>query len=126
MNIKFTNGTNFEYGNAFALENDYHKNIKRPSLEIHFPIEVITYEELKEIISNPVNLEEIVLTGDSVILENNEVYTPQNIYYDYNIKGKITVDDEEITVKLYKKSDLELENEEAMAIIDELLIVMEV
>ena len=126
MNIKFANGTSFEYINAFALENDYCKGIRRPSLEIHFPVKTITYTELEEIFADTVNLKEIVLTGDTVILENGEEYTPQNTYRGYDIKGKVTIDDEEITVKLYKKSDLELENEEAMSIIDELLIAMEV
>ena len=133
MNIRFSNGRNFEYGNAFALENDYHKNIKRPSLEIHFPIEVITYAELEEILSNVANLKEIVLTGESQPIYNIETgeikgysEAPVNTYCDYDIKGKITIDDEIIAIKLFRKSDLELENEEAMATIDELLIAMEV
>lgn len=142
MNIKFANEAIFEYSNAFALENDYHKGIKRPSLDIHFPVEAITYNELKEILSDVTNLKEIVLTGDEQLVpvyaeeldeEGNMVIdyyetlsAPQNTYRDYDIKGKITIDDETITVKLYKKSSLEIENEEAMATIDELLIAMEV
>lgn len=145
MNIKFVNGANFEYVNAFALENDYHKGIKRPSLDIHFPVETVTYTELEEILSDVTNLKEIVLTGDeqtypvyaneldengnviSTVIDHYEtVPAPQNTYVGYDIQGKITIDDETITVKLFKKSDLELENEEAMATIDELLIAMEV
>lgn len=130
MNIKFSNGESYEYINAFALENDYHKGIKRPSLTIHFPVAVITYNELEKILNDVSNLKEIVLTGDPVAQydENGEItgyVTPQNTYCDYDIKGKITVDDEEITVKLYKKSDLEIENEEAIRTIDELLIALE-
>lgn len=142
MNIKFVNGVNFEYTDAYALENDYHKGIKRPSLDIHFSTEAITYNELKEILSDVTNLKEIVLTGDeqtypvyakeldengNVVIDHYETTpAPQNTYVGYDIQGKITIDDETITVKLFKKSDLELENEEAMATIDELLIAMEV
>lgn len=130
MNIKFANGKEFEYLNAFGLENDYHKGIKRPSLEIHLPVNVISYNQLEEILNDVSNLKEIVLTGDIVAQydKNGEItgyVTPQNIYCDYDIKGKITIDDEEITFKLYKKSDLEIENEEAIATIDELLLAME-
>lgn len=142
MNIKFVNGANFEYVNAFALENDYCKGIKRPSLDIHFSKEVITYNELEEILSDVANLKEIVLTGNEQIYpvyaeeldENGEaiidhyevIPAPQNTYVGYDIQGKITIDDEIMTVKLFKKSDVEIENEEAMATIDELLIAMEV
>ena len=133
MNIKFTNGVNFEYTSTYALENDYHKGTKRPSLEIHLPVNVITYNELEEILNEVSNLKEIVLTGDPQPLYDAKTgefigygEPPVNIYCDYDIKGKITVDDEEITFKLFKKSALEIENEEAMATIDELLIAMEV
>lgn len=126
MNIEFANGKNYTYLNAYALENDYCKGVKRPSLEIHFPVAEITYAELEEILNDVSNIKEIVLIGDTVLLETGELYTPQNVYSDYDIKGKITIDDEKITVKLFKKSDLEIENEEALATIDELLIAMEV
>ncbi len=141
MNIKFLNGKNYEYLEAFALENDYCKGIKRPSLTIHFPVAVITYNELEEILDDVSNLKEIVLTGDEQVIPvySDEVdeagnpvidhyetlEAPVNTYCDYDIKGKITVDDEEITFKVYKKSDLELENEEAVRIIDELLVALE-
>ena len=126
MNIKFNNGISFEYINAYSVEYDYHKGKTRPSLEIHFPVSVISYNELEEIVSDASNLKEIVLTGNTELLETGESYTPQNTYNSYNIKGKITVDDERITVKLYKKSDLELENEALINVVDELLIAMEV
>ena len=142
MIITFSNGTSFEYINAFGLENDYHKGIKRPSLEIHMPANVISYNQLETILKDASNLKEIVLTGDETvvpvysqekdefgnqIIDHYETVTPPvNTYCDYDIKGKITVDDEEITIKLFKKSDLEIENEKALAIIDQLLIAMEV
>lgn len=132
MIIKFANGTNFEYLTAFGLETDYHKGIRRPSLEVYLPVDVITYNELEEILNDVSNLKEIVLTGNPQPLYDTKTgeFTgygepPVNTYYDYNIKGKITVDDEEITFKLYKKSDLEIENEEAIRIIDELLVALE-
>lgn len=133
MNIKFANGKNYTYLNAFGLENDYHKGINRPSLEVHLPVNVISYNELEVILSDVNNLKEIVLTGDPQPIYNHETNkvdfydeAPQNAYYDYDIKGKITIDDEEIVFKLYKKSALEIENEEALRTIDELLIAMEV
>jgi hypothetical protein len=131
MFIKFSNGKSYEYLNAYALENDYCKGIKRPSLEIHMPVNVISYNQLEKILNDASNLKEIVLTGDKppIYNETGEVIgygeAPQNTYCDYDIKGKITIDDEEITFKLYKKSDLEIENEEAIATIDELLIALE-
>jgi len=63
----------------------------------------------------------------NVVIDHYEIIpAQQKTYVGYDIKGKITIDDETITVKLYKKSDLEIENEEAIATIDELLMAMEV
>lgn len=135
MNIQFANGKIFNYTQAFGLENDYHKGIKRPSLEIHMSPDVITYAELDEILSDAANLSTIILTGDVPVDMYGNIFgeVPQNVYEGFDIKGKVTIDDEEITFKLFSKSNEEMENEmlrvenaEAVALIDELLIALEV
>lgn len=49
-----------------------------------------------------------------------------NTYEDYTIKGKISVDDGNITFKVYRPSDTEIERNEAVQAVDELLLAMEV
>lgn len=58
--------------------------------------------------------------------ETKEFEAPTNIYTDYTIAGKITVEDGIISFKLYKMSDTEIENEELTNAVDKLLIAMEV
>ena len=134
MNIKFANNKNYEYISAYGLENDYYKNIKRQSLEVHMSTSVISYAELDEILNDKSNLSSILLTGNvPVDMDGNVIgEAPQNTYIGFNIKGKVTIDDEEIAFKLFSKSIEELENEqlkaenaEAIALIDQLLIAME-
>lgn len=48
-----------------------------------------------------------------------------NTYEDYTIKGKITVEDGNITFKVYRLSDTEIERNEAVQAVDELLLAME-
>lgn len=48
-----------------------------------------------------------------------------NTYEDYTIKGKISVEDGNITFKMYKLSDTEIERNEAVQAVDELLLAME-
>ncbi len=48
-----------------------------------------------------------------------------NTYEDYTIKGKISVEDGNITFKVYKLSDTEIERNEAVQAVDELLLAME-
>lgn len=135
MHITFANGKFYTYTKSLAIENDYFKGIKRKSIEIHMPINVISYIELDEILSDTSNLSSFLLTGNSPVdMDGNIVGdAPQNLYEGYDIRGKVVVDDEEISVKLFKKSDEEIENEilkaenaQAVALIDELLIALEV
>lgn len=49
-----------------------------------------------------------------------------NTYEDYTIKGKISVEDGNITFKVYRLSDAEIERNEAIQAVDELLLAMEV
>ena len=48
-----------------------------------------------------------------------------NTYEDYTIKGKISVEDGNITFKVYRLSDTEIERNEAVRAVDELLLAME-
>lgn len=48
-----------------------------------------------------------------------------NTYEDYTIKGKISVEDGNITFKVYRLSDTEIERNEAIQAVDELLLAME-
>lgn len=48
-----------------------------------------------------------------------------NTYEDYTIKGKISVEDGNITFKIYRLSDTEIERNEAIQAVDELLLTME-
>ena len=48
-----------------------------------------------------------------------------NTYEDYTIKGKISVEDGNITFKVYRLSDMEIERNEAVQAVDELLLAME-
>lgn len=48
-----------------------------------------------------------------------------NTYEDYTIKGKINVEDGNITFKVYRLSDTEIERNEAVQAVDELLLAME-
>lgn len=48
-----------------------------------------------------------------------------NTYEDYTIKGKISVEDGNITFKVYRLSDTEIERNEAVQAVDELLLAME-
>ena len=48
-----------------------------------------------------------------------------NTYEDYTIKGKISVEDGNITFKVYRLSDTEIERNEAIQAVDELLLTME-
>lgn len=47
-----------------------------------------------------------------------------NTYEDYTIKGKINVEDGNITFKMYKLSDTEIEKNSAVRAVDELLLSM--
>lgn len=65
--------------------------------------------------------------NDNPIIDHYEYTDPVvNTYEDYTIKGKISVEDGNITFKVYKLSDTEIERNEAVQAVDELLLDMEV
>lgn len=128
MKIIFSNNREFEYTQAFGLERDFKDGYTRPSMEIHMPIAQTSYEEINSIISDAELIKSFTLVGDVPVDENDFVIgeAPTNTYNDYTIKGKVSIEDEILTFKLYKLSDVEIENEQAKQAIDELLIAMEV
>lgn len=128
MKIIFSNNKEFEYTQAFCLERDFKNGVTRPSIEIHMPIAQTSYEEINSIISDAELIKSFTLVGNVPVDENDFVIgeAPTNTYNDYTIKGKVSIEDEILTFKLYKLSDVEIENEQAKQAIDELLIAMEV
>ena len=127
MKIIFANDKEFEYTQAFGLERDFKNGYTRPSIEIHMPIAQTSYNEIESIINDVEIMKSFTLVGDAIVnMDGTLGETPMNTYTDYTIKGKITVEDDVLTFKMYRLSDIEIENKEAMATIDELLIAMEV
>lgn len=128
MTITFANGKSFEYISAFALEKDYKNGYTRPSIEISLSLEQTSYNEIESIV-NSAAVRQFTLKGDETTTDANgntvTVTPPTADYLDYTIPGKITVEDGVITFKLYKLSDMEIENRQAIATIDQLLIAME-
>ena len=71
MNIKFLNGTNFEYLNAVETE-EYYNGASRRTLAFEAEVGVIGVDELNGILSDENNTKSITLTGDEVaILDEN-------------------------------------------------------
>lgn len=129
MQITFSNGKTLEYTQAYALERDFKDGYTRPSIEIHMPITQTSYNEIERLINSEA-VKSFTLTGDEehITDENgNEVIIPavENTYEDYTIVGKITVEDNKITFKMFKLSDVERERDAAVEAVDELLLAME-
>lgn len=82
MNIKFTNGTNFEYLNALETSTFY-DNANRRMLEISMAKDIITLDELNTILSDSANTTQIHLTNEELGIEN--------IYDNYEIKMELAV-----------------------------------
>lgn len=64
--------------------------------------------------------------GNPIIDHYDYIDPVVNTYEDYTIKGKISVEDGNITFKVYRLSDTEIERNEAVQAVDELLLAMEV
>lgn len=113
--IIFASGKELPYINAFSLEKDYKEGYTRPSVEVSIPFAETSFDEINNLAGT-----NFTLVGEPILDENNEVIeTPTSEWNDYSIKGKISVDDNTITFKCYKLSDIEIA-------LDELLISMEV
>lgn len=123
--IKFANGNEYEIIECYNNGKRYINGETRTCREIVMSDEVIGLDELKEILSSPANLSVIEVYMNVEIddeqVEDTEVL--ENFVYADEIKDNMKG---EITFMIGEKSALEIENEEAIAIIDELLIAMEV
>ena len=127
MIIKFLNGMEFEYSNAYAIEKDYCNGEIRPSIEIHMPLAQTSYDEIASIVNDENIIGSFTLIGEVPAFPDGSFgELPINTYEGYVFGDKIIVENGIITFKKYKASIVELENEELKAVVDELLIAMEV
>ena len=83
MNIKFSNGTNFEYLNAIETEEHWNGSSRR-TLTFECDSNVISVDGLNAILSNEANTSEITLT--------NEEANVSNIYSGYVLKIKCGIE----------------------------------
>lgn len=83
MNIKFLNGTNFEYLNALETE-EYWGGSSRRTLTIECEPGVISVDTLNDILSNENNVADITLS--------NEVMQAENVYSGYVLKLKCGIE----------------------------------
>ena len=81
MNIKFANGTNFEYLNALETE-EYFNGASRRTLTFECEVGVISVDELNTVLSGEENTKSIELSGEDVM----------NIYDGYVLKCKCGVE----------------------------------
>lgn len=130
MIIKFSNGKTFTYTQAFGLERDFKDGYTRPSLEVIMPLAQTSFDEIYNLLHSNAT-EHIILVGDtnSWTDENGKTVTntPTSEYNNYNVVGKIAVEDGNISFKLYEQiSSMEKERNEAIQAVDELLLAMEV
>ena len=91
MNIKFANGTNFEYLNALETE-EYYNGASRRVLSFECEADTILIDTLNKILSNEANTASIVLTGDPTTQPDGSTITPQNIYDGYVLKIKCGIE----------------------------------
>lgn len=129
MQIKFNNGKTFTYSQSFGLERDFKDGYTRPSLEVIMPYEQTNFDEIYNILNSEA-VNNITLIGDtnSWTDENGKTVTntPTSEYNNYNVVGKIAVEDGNISFKLYEQiSSMEKERNEAIRAVDELLLAME-
>lgn len=129
MQIKFSNGKTFAYTQAYGLERDFKDGYTRPSLEVIMPYEQTNFDEIYNILNSEAT-SIITLIGNTTEYTNAEgevvSETPTSEYRDYNIVGKIAVEDGNISFKLYEQiSSMEKERNEAVRAVDELLLAME-
>lgn len=122
MQIKFSNGKNMPYLNAYSLERDFKDGYTRPSVKVEIPFSETSFDEIQSLMGM-----DFTLTGDETYDENGEVIAvaPTSEWKEYSIKGEIAVNDGVISFKVYRLSDTEIERNEAIQTVDELLLAME-
>ena len=81
MNIKFTNGTNFEYLNALETE-EFFNGSNRRTLTFECSVGVISVDELNALLSNEANTASIELSNEDIT----------NIYDGYVLKLKCGIE----------------------------------
>ena len=129
MQIKFNNGKTFTYTQAFGLARDFKDGYTRPSLEVIMSLTQTSFDEIYNILNSEA-VNNITLIGDtnSWTDENGKTVTNTSTseYNNYNVVGKIAVEDGNISFKLYEQiSSMEKERNEAIRAVDELLLAME-
>lgn len=129
MQIKFNNGKTFEYTEAYSLERDFKDGYTRPSLEVYMPHEQTSFNEIYDILNSEA-VSHITLIGETreFTNENGELIsdTPTSVYENYDVVGKVAVEDNKISFKLYEQiSSMEKERNAAIRAVDELLLAME-
>lgn len=88
MNIKFNNGTNFEYLEAFETE-EYYNGASRRTLTFEAEVGVIGVDELNTVLSKETNTQTIELS-------NNEI---TNIYDGYVLKLRCGIENKLIAAE---------------------------
>ena len=86
MNIKFANGTNFEYLNALETE-EYFNGASRRTLTFECAVGVISVDELNTLLNDEKNTTTITLTNGDVT----------NIYDGYVLKLKCGIEPKLVT-----------------------------
>ena len=101
MNIKFANGTNFEYLEAFETE-EYFNGASRRTLTFDCAVGVISIDELNTLLSNEENTASIELSNEGIT----------NIYEGYILKLKCGIEPKLVS----------LETPEAAAVYEDRLV----
>ena len=104
MNIKFLNGTNFNYLNAVETE-EYYNGASRRTLTFEAEPGVIGVDALNAVLSDEANTKSITLTGDEVAILDEQgnptgKYTRAvNIYDGYVLKCKCGIENKLVQVE---------------------------
>ena len=122
MQIKFSNGRNMPYLNAYALERDFKDGYTRPSVKVEIPFSETSFDEIQSLMGM-----DFTRIGDETYDENGEAISTgqRSEWKEYSIKGEIAVNDGVISFKVYRLSDTEIERNKAIQAVDELLVAME-
>lgn len=125
MNIKFANGKELPIIMCYSNGKKIISGETRSTREIVLSSDVIGLSELKALLTNKTNLSVIEVTIEYTD-ETGELKTDtevlENFVYAAEIKDKMNG---EVWFTIGQKTEMEIENEEAMRVIDELLIAME-
>lgn len=116
MTIIFSNGKSLPYKSAITLERDFKNGYTRPSVEVTVPLAETSYEEISQLAGM-----DFTLIGEAMYEDETP---PMSEWTGYTIKGKIVVEDDSISFKVYKLSDVEMRIGDYESALDELLIML--